>query len=206
MFFTPGTHKDHGLPYNPFKAIVAPRPIGWISSVNKDGVANLAPYSFFNAISEIPPMVGFSASPGEHGDKDSLINVRDTGEFVVNIVSKAQINEMSASSAPLANGESEFDFAGLTPEPSSLVKAPMVKDAPCKLECKLWDIIALPEMPDGRRNNWVMGTVIGIHIDEAVLTDGKVDVLKYNPTARLGYKDYAIIEDVFELDRPKGGY
>ena len=203
MFFTPGTHKDHGLPYNPFKAIVSPRPIGWISSVSKDGKPNLAPYSFFNAISELPPMVGYAASPGEHGDKDSLTNVRDTGEFVVNIVSKDQINQMSKTSAALAHGESEFDFAGLTPEPSSLVNVPKVVGAPCQLECKLWKILPLPEMEDGRRNNWVMGMVVGIHIDESVLTeDGKVDVLKYNPPSRLGYKDYAFVEDVFELDRP----
>jgi flavin reductase (DIM6/NTAB) family NADH-FMN oxidoreductase RutF len=206
MFFTPGNHQDHGLPYNPFKAIVAPRPIGWISSINKDGVPNLAPYSFFNAISEIPPMVGFSAAPGEIGDKDSLVNIRDNGEFVVNIVSKVQIHEMSVTSAPLDHDVSEFDFAHLTPEQSKLVKPPRVKGAPCQLECKLWDILPMPEMPDGRRNQWVMGMVIGIHIDDSVLTDGKVDVLKYNPAARLGYKDYTFVEDVFQLDRPKGGY
>lgn len=206
MFFTPGTHKDHGLPYNPFKAIVAPRPIGWISSVNKDGIANLAPYSFFNAISEIPPMVGFSAAPAENGDKDSLVNVQDRGEFVVNIVSKAQLHEMNASSAPLDHGASEFDFANLTPIESELVKPPRVKDAPCQLECKLWDIIAMPEMPNGRCNKWVMGMVVGIHIDDSVLRDGRIDVLKYNPVARLGYKDYTCVDAIFELDRPEGGY
>ena len=210
MFFTPGTHQDHGLPYNPFKAIVAPRPIGWISSLSKDGVANLAPYSFFNAISELPPMVGFSAAPnaGINSEKDSLVNIRDTGEFVVNIVSKAQIDAMNVSSAPLPNHESEFDVAGLTQEASTLVAVPKVKGAPCHLECKLWKILPLPphqpEMDNEQHNNWVMGIVIGIHIADDVLTeDGKIDVLKFTPAARLGYKDYAYVERVFELDRPK---
>jgi flavin reductase (DIM6/NTAB) family NADH-FMN oxidoreductase RutF len=202
MFFTPGTHKDHGLTYSPLKAIVCPRPIGWISSIDNDGRSNLAPYSFFNAISELPPMVGYSSSPGEFGDKDSLINIRETKQFVVNIVSAAQTMAMNASSAALPHGDNEFDFAGLTPIPSELVLPPRVKDAPCHLECELWDILPLPEMPNGQRNHWVMGTIIGIHIDDSVITDGRVDVLKFNPVARLGYKDYAQINDVFEIDRP----
>ena len=202
MFFTPGMHQDHGLPFNPLKAIVAPRPIGWISTLSRDGKPNLAPYSFFNAISETPPMVGFSSSPGEHGEKDSLINARDTGEFVVNIVSKKQMQAMSDTSAALDHGVSEFDFAGLYAEPAQLVKAPMVKDAPCQLECKLWDIITLPPTSEGRNNHWVMGEVVGIHINDAIITDGKVDVLKFNPVARLGYMDYTAVEDVFPIARP----
>lgn len=210
MFFIPGTHKDHGLPFNPLKAIIAPRPIGWISSIDKEGRPNLAPYSFFNAISEMPPMVGYSVGPnplggGEYREKDSLINVRETGEFVVNIVSADQTHQMNASSAALDHGKSEFDFAGLTPIDSEIVAAPRVKDAPCQLECRLWDILPLPEIKDGLRNHWVMGTIVGIHIDENVLTeDGKVDVLKYNPLARLGYKDYAQVNEIFELGRPDG--
>ena len=203
MFYTPGTHKDHGLPHNPFKAIVSPRPIGWISTISADGKPNLAPYSFFNAVSETPPMVAFSSSPGANGEKDSLINARDTAEFVVNIVSKEQMQAMSDTSAALAHGESEFDFAGLSAESASLVKAPMVAGAPCQLECKLWDIITLPESPDGQKNHLVIGQVVGIHIDDAIITDGKVDVLKFNPVARLGYMDYTAVEDVFPLARPQ---
>ena len=203
MFYTPGNHKDHGLPHNPFKAIVSPRPIGWISTISADGKPNLAPYSFFNAVSETPPMVAFSSSPGANGEKDSLINARDTAEFVVNIVSKEQMQAMSNTSADLAHGESEFDFAGLSAEPASLVKAPMVAGAPCQLECKLWDIITLPESPDGQKNHLVIGQVVGIHIDDAIITDGKVDVLKFNPVARLGYMDYTAVEDVFPLARPQ---
>lgn len=202
MFYTPGNHKDHGLSHNPFKAIVSPRPIGWISSISADGKPNLAPYSFFNAVSETPPMVAFSSSPGANGEKDSLINARDTAEFVVNIVSKEQMQAMSNTSADLAHGESEFDFAGLTQTPASLVKAPMVAGAPCQLECKLWDIITLPPSPDGQNNHLVIGQVVGVHIDEGIITDGKVDVLKFNPVARLGYMDYTAVEDVFPLARP----
>ena len=203
MFYTPGTHKDHGLPHNPFKAIVSPRPIGWISTISAEGKPNLAPYSFFNAVSETPPMVAFSSSPGANGEKDSLINARDTAEFVVNIVSKEQMQAMSDTSAALAHGESEFDFAGLAAEPAALVKAPMVSGAPCQLECKLWDIITLPQSPDGQNNHLVIGQVFGIHIDDAIITDGKVDVLKFNPVARLGYMDYTAVEDVFPLARPQ---
>ena len=203
MFYTPGTHKDHGLPHNPFKAIVSPRPIGWISTISADGKPNLAPYSFFNAVSETPPMVAFSSSPGANGEKDSLINARDTAEFVVNIVSKEQMQAMSDTSAALDHGVSEFDFAGLAAEPASIVKAPMVAGAPCQLECKLWDIITLPQTADGQNNHLVIGQVVGIHIDDGIITDGKVDVLKFNPVARLGYMDYTAVEDVFPLARPQ---
>ena len=203
MFYTPGTHKDHGLPHNPFKAIVSPRPIGWISTISTDGKPNLAPYSFFNAVSETPPMVAFSSSPGANGEKDSLINARDTAEFVVNIVSKEQMQAMSDTSAALDHGVSEFDFAGLAAEPASIVKAPMVAGAPCQLECKLWDIITLPQTADGQNNHLVIGQVVGIHIDDGIITDGKVDVLKFNPVARLGYMDYTAVENVFPLARPQ---
>ena len=204
MFYTPGTHKDHGLPHNPFKAIVSPRPIGWISTISRDGKPNVAPYSFFNAISETPPMVAFSSSPSAsgNGEKDSLVNARDTGEFVVNIVSKQQMQAMSDTTAALDHGVSEFDFAGLKQAPATLVDAPMVAGAPCQLECKLWDILTLPPTDDGQNNHLVIGQVVGIHLDDAIITDGKVDVLKFNPVARLGYMDYTAVEDVFPLARP----
>ena len=203
MYFTPGNHKDHGLHYNPLKAIIAPRPIGWIASVDGQGRPNLAPYSFFNAISVLPPMVGFSSSPSENGEKDSLANIRETGEFTVNIVSKKQMDAMNLSSAPLPHGQSEFDFAKIESEPSIQIAPPRVKGAPCHLECKLWQILPLPPMAGGMQNHWVMGIVVGIHIDEHVITDGRVDVTKYSPIARLGYKDYAAIDTVFEMEPPK---
>ena len=209
MFFPTGTHKENGLAFNPLKAIVAPRPIGWISSISKDGVHNLAPYSFFNAISDTPAMVAFSASPSvpsgpsDGGHKDSVKNIEDMGDFVVNIVSAALLDAMNISSAGVAADISEFDTANLTPAPSQLVSSPYVAEAPCYLECKLWKILDLPSAADGTYNRLVIGEVVGIGIDDALITDaGKIDVTRFKPAARLGYKDYAIIDKVFELSRP----
>lgn len=203
MFFQTGTHKEHGLPFNPLKAIIAPRPIGWISSISKDGIHNLAPYSFFNAISETPAMVAFSASPQAAGHKDSVKNIQDVGDFVVNIVSAALIDAMNISSASVAPDISEFETAKLTPAPSQMVSSPHVAEAPCYLECKLWKMIDLPSADSGEYSKLVIGEIVGIGIDDAVITsDGKVDTASFKPVARLGYKDYAIINDVFELGRP----
>lgn len=203
MFFPSGTHKDHGLAFNPLKAIVSPRPIGWISSISANGIHNLAPYSFFNAVSETPPMVAFSGSPGTQGDKDTVKNIEETGDFVVNIVSSSLMNAMNITSASLPRDISEFDQAQLTPKPSRLVSSPHVAESPCYLECKLWKIIDLPQASDESKSRLVIGEVVGIGIDDAIITpEGKIDVVKYQPAARLGYKDYAIINKVFELDRP----
>ena len=203
MFFTPGTHKDQGLPFNPLKAIVSPRPIGWISSISASGTHNLAPYSFFNAISESPPMVAFSSSPGENGDKDSVLNIEETGNFVVNIVSKKQMEAMNQSSASLDRGVSEFNAAGLKAETSTLVAAPRVGGAPCYLECTLWKIISLPNNAQGQHCKLVIGEIVGIGIDEAIITDeGKIDVTLYQPVGRLGYMDYTSVDEVFQLNRP----
>ena len=203
MFFPSGTHKDHGLAFNPLKAIVSPRPIGWISSIGANGIHNLAPYSFFNAVSETPPMVAFSGSPGTQGDKDTVKNIEETGDFVVNIVSRSLMNAMNITSASLPRDISEFDQAQLTPKPSRLVSSPHVAESPCYLECKLWKIIDLPQASDESKSRLVIGEVVGIGIDDAIITpEGKIDVAKYQPAARLGYKDYAIINKVFELDRP----
>lgn len=203
MFFPSGTYKDHGLAFNPLKAIVSPRPIGWISSIGANGIHNLAPYSFFNAVSETPPMVAFSGSPGTQGDKDTVKNIEETGDFVVNIVSSSLMNAMNITSASLPRDISEFDQAQLTPKPSRLVSSPHVAESPCYLECKLWKIIDLPQASDESKSRLVIGEVVGIGIDDAIITpEGKIDVAKYQPAARLGYKDYAIINKVFELDRP----
>jgi flavin reductase (DIM6/NTAB) family NADH-FMN oxidoreductase RutF len=206
MFFPTGSHKENGLDFNPLKAIVAPRPIGWISSISRDGIHNLAPYSFFNAVSDTPAMVAFSASPSGPsggGHKDSVKNIEDTGDFVVNIVSAALLDAMNTSSAGIAADISEFDTANLTPAASQLVSSPYVAEAPCYLECKLWKILDLPSAADGTYNKLVIGEVVGIGIDDALITDaGKIDVTRFKPAARLGYKDYAIIDKVFELSRP----
>lgn len=201
MFYRPDID-DHGLPHNPFKAIVSPRPIGWISTLDSKGRANLAPYSFFNALSDNPPMVMFSSTggkPDQEYAKDSVSNIRDTGEFVVNIVSFALKDQMNMTSAGLGAGVDEFERAGLTKADCNQVKPPRVASAPAALECKLFKIIDLP----GENNVMVIGQVVGIHLDDTVIVNGIFDVTRYNPLARLGYKDYTAVNEVFPLERPE---
>lgn len=190
---------DHGLPFNPFKAIVAPRPVGWISSLNKSGQPNLAPYSFFNAISDAPPMVMFSSS----GYKDSVANIDETGEFVCNMASWDLKDAMNTSSAPLEHGVSEFDAAGLEMADSHLINAPRVAAAATALECKhLWTK-RMSDKDDQETESWVVfGQVVAVHIDDNFVVDGRVDVTRIRPMARLGYKDYAVVNEVFEMGRP----
>ena len=200
MFFRPGLD-EHGLPHNPFNALITPRPIGWISSMDKAGNLNLAPYSFFNGVAYFPPMVMFASTSDKIGldePKDSVTNIRETGEFVVNIVSTALKDPMNTSSGHYPHSQSEFDLAGLATEPSRTVTPPRVADAPAALECKLVRIERLP----GEANYVTFGEVTGIHIDEAILTDGLVDPTKFHPLARMGYRDYASITEIFELQRP----
>lgn len=200
MFYRPGLD-DHGLPHNPFKAMVAPRPIGWISTVGADGSVNLAPYSFFNALSDNPPMVMFSntgTKPDRDGAKDSVSNIRETGEFATSVVGLALRAPMNASSGPYEAGVDEFDVAGLEKAPCELIAPPRVKGAAGSFECRLWKIVDLP----GPSNVMVIGEVVGIHIDEAFLTDGIFDVTKVQPLSRLGYRDYAAVTEVFSLNRP----
>ncbi len=200
MFYRPGID-DHGLPHNPFKAMVSPRPIGWISSRDAQGQVNLAPYSFFNALADDPPMVMFSntgTKPDQPFAKDSVANIRATGEFVTNIVGMHMRDAMNASSGPYEAGQDEFEIAGLEKVASELVAPPRVAGAPGAFECKLWKIVELP----GAANVMVIGQVIGVHIDPAILRDGIFDVLRYNPLARLGYRDYAAVTEVFPLNRP----
>jgi flavin reductase (DIM6/NTAB) family NADH-FMN oxidoreductase RutF len=202
MFFTPGTHLQSGLSHNPLKAIVSPRPIGWISSQGSDGSVNLAPYSYFNAISEQPPMVMFSSAPGGDTSKDSLRNVLETKEFVVNVVSAALCDAMNVSSGSFPYGTNEFDEAGLEMATCETVSVPRVKAAPAALECCLWQAIELPAPQNGRASTMVIGTITGIHIADDVIVDGKVDVAAYQPLARLGYMDYAQITELFAIQRP----
>ena len=202
MFFTPGTHLQSGLSHNPLKAIVSPRPIGWISSQGSDGSVNLAPYSYFNAISEQPPMVMFSSAPCGDTSKDSLRNVLETKEFVVNVVSAALGDAMNVSSGSFPYGTNEFDKAGLEMAACETVSVPRVKAAPAALECCLWQAIDLPAPDNGRASTMVIGTITGIYIADDVIVDGKVDVAAYQPLARLGYMDYAQITELFAMQRP----
>jgi len=203
MFFLPMQHKDAGLPYNPLKAIVSPRPIGWISSKGADGSINLAPYSFFNAISDNPDMVVFSADCGNADHrKDSLRNVEETGEFVVNIVGQAQFDAMNISSQGFDYGDNEFLHAGLDMVESTTVSPPRVGGVPAALECRLFQTIPLPQSDTGRGYVLVTGTVTGIYIDDSVVTDGKLDYTAFTPISRLGYRDYGRITDIFQVARP----
>ena len=203
MYFRPGAHKKAGLAFSPLKAIVSPRPIGWISSRGGDGSVNLAPYSYFNAISEFPPMFIFSSAPGPGlPHKDSLRNVIETKEFFVNIVSSALGDAMNVSSAALPYGNNEFDAAELEMADCQSVSVPRVAAAPAALECHLWKTLELPKPGDMEPTIMVIGTVVGIHIDDAVVVDGKVDVMRYKPLARLGYMDYARVTEVFAMARP----
>jgi flavin reductase (DIM6/NTAB) family NADH-FMN oxidoreductase RutF len=200
MFYTTDAN-DHGLRYNPFKAIVSPRPIAWISSQDTKGNANLAPYSFFNGMQDVPPIIGFGSGPDKVGidePKDSLTNIQETGVFCVNIVSDDLKNKMNTSSQHFPHGTDEFEIAGLEKAQAQTIACPYVAQSPVTLECELHDIITLPGT-----SKWVIGCVTAIHINDDVIVDGKVDVTLYQPVARLGYKDYATISEVYELERPK---
>lgn len=191
--------KNHGLPHDPFKAIVTPRPIGWVSTQDAAGRHNLAPYSFFNALSDRPPIVFFSSD----GMKDSAGNARETGVFACNLATFALKDAMNASSAPLAHGDSEFDRAGLTPVPCRMIDAPRVAEAAVVLECETLEVKPLVDRTGQAADyTMVIGQVLGIHIDDAYLVNGLLDITLLKPIARLGYRDYAVIDEVFQLTRP----
>lgn len=190
----------HGMAHDPFKAIVAPRPIGWIGSRGRDGSRNLSPYSFFNAVSDRPKIIMFSSS----GRKDSLRNVEETGVFTANFVSGSLIDAMSASSVAVPYGTDEFAIAGLTPVDGRLVDAPYVAEAVAVLECRVTTITTLKDMHGADTDSHaVFGQVVGIHIDESVIREGRFDLALAQPIMRLGYMDYAGIGPIFELARPK---
>ena len=207
MFYEP-KKKNHGLPKNPFNSLVIPRPIGWISSIDLEGVFNLAPYSFFNAVSYSPPTVMFSAGVGTATDKtkDSARNVENTGEFVCNMATWDTRKEMNQSSATLDSGTDEIALTGLTPIPSSMVSAPRIAEAPVHLECKYLKTVEIPGWNEADVYKLIFGEVIGIHInDEFITEDGFLDIERMKPIGRLGYNDYTKIDakSVFTLDRPK---
>ena len=197
-FYQP--RNGHGLPHDPFKAIIAPRPIGWISSVDGAGRVNLAPYSFFNGFASNPPVIGFS----NEGRKDSLRNVEANGEFVANLVSGDLAREMNITAAPVAHGVDEMQLAGLAAAPSTLVKPPRVARAAAALECKVTQIIQVQGVGGQLLDTWlVLGEVVGVHIDDRFLVDGIFDTLAAHPVARMGYRgDYTEVANKFEMIRP----
>jgi flavin reductase (DIM6/NTAB) family NADH-FMN oxidoreductase RutF len=195
---------DHGLRYNPLKACVAPRPIGWMTTMNADGLVNLAPFSFFNLLSYDPPFVMFSAGTHEAdgGKKDTVRNVEATGEFVYNMATWTQKDQMNTSALIIERGVDEMRAAGLEPLPSRLVRPPRVKGAPVHFECTLHQVIALPGRQPSSEHQLVIGRVVAVHIDdEAIGGDGRIDLVRLRPIARLGYKDYASVESVFQMEK-----
>ena len=206
MFYEP-KNRDHGLPKNPFNSLVIPRPIGWISSVDSNGLVNLAPYSFFNAICYRPPTVMFASGAGEteDGNKDSLRNVEMTGEFVCNIVTWDTREQMNRTSETLDKDIDEMASVGLTPTPSRLVSPPRVAETPVHLECKHIRSVEFSNWSEKDRYVVVFGEVIGVHIDEQYITeDGVVDVDAMKPIGRLGYDDYTKVggDSIFTMKRP----
>jgi flavin reductase (DIM6/NTAB) family NADH-FMN oxidoreductase RutF len=198
------TDQPHGLPHDPFKSCVVPRPIAWVSSVHPNGAVNLAPFSFFNALASDPPMVMISFT-GYHehgGEKDSLYNIKSSGEFVVNMVPLTLKEAMNTTTEPVAHEVDELELAGLNTEESVLVKPPRVKEAPIHMECELFQEIKLPCTLKDSINTTIIGKVLGIHIKEEVLTDGIIDLSKIRPIARLGYNQYTSVDNIFTMTRP----
>ncbi len=195
--------RNHGLPHDPFKALVAPRPIGWITAISANGEVNLSPYSFFNAVSDLPPMVAFSSQ----GKKDALTFIEETGEFVCNLATWDLREAMNTTSAPLPRGASELEHAGLTRAPSRLVKPPRVAESPVALECRWLQTVPLTPLDGEARYFLVIGQVIGIYVEDRFVVDGIVDTAAMRPIARAGYRDYFVAtpETRFAMTRPPGG-
>ena len=199
MFYTTDTNR-HGLSHDPFKAIVSPRPIGWIGSRGSDGSINLAPYSFFNAISDRPKLVMFSSAGLKHSQRNAI----ETGEFTCNFVSRNLVEKMNISSAAVDYGVDEFALSGLTAKKGELVDAPYVAEAFAVLECKVTETLVPKSLTgENSENIMILGQVVGIHIDETIIRDGRLDMAIARPVARMGYMDYSEGSDVFEMFRPQ---
>lgn len=199
MFYQP---KDgHGLPHNPFKAIITPRPIAWVSTQDADGVRNLAPYSFFNGLADNPPQVMFASTggkPDQAEGKDSLANIRATEVFCVNIVAEEMRNAMNVSTDGYGKEVDEFAKAGLEAAGCDTIPCPRLIGAPASLECRMTQIVPLL----GENNFMVIGEVTGVHLRDDCLVDGIFDVTTFRPLARLGYRDYSVVDNTFTLARP----
>ena len=204
MFYEPSKN-DHGLPFNPFKSCVVPRPIAWISTVSRSGVVNLAPFSQSNILGWDPPYVMFSAQTRLDGRRpDSVTNAESTGEFVFNVATYALREEVVGTSMIEDSEVDEMAEVGLTPAESRMVKPPRLKESPINFECKHHQTLILPNTTPGMFNSVVIGQVVGVHIsDDVIGADGKLDIVKIRPLARMGYLDYTSVTEVFEM-RPAG--
>jgi flavin reductase (DIM6/NTAB) family NADH-FMN oxidoreductase RutF len=201
LFYEPDARDHSVLAHDPFKSLVAPRPIGWISTINDRGAVNLAPYSFFNAIGEQPAMLAFSS----HGAKDSSTFASEVREFVWNLVTFELREAMNETSAPLPRGDSEFERAGLEMAPSRLVAPPRVAASPCSMECKVVHQMQLRDIHDRPVDqHLVIGQVVGVHLDEDAVVGSSVDTAALRPVARCGGPgDYAVVERTFQMVRPQ---
>jgi flavin reductase (DIM6/NTAB) family NADH-FMN oxidoreductase RutF len=200
IFYEPHARDRGVLPHDPFKALVAPRPIGWVSTIGAGGAVNLAPYSFFNAVGEGPPMLAFSSD----GPKDSATFAGEAAEFVWNLATWDLREAMNLTSATLPRGESEFDHAGLEMAPSRLVAPPRVAASPCAMECKVVHAVELRDVDGNSADQFlVIGQVVGVHLDERFVTEGIVDTAAIRPIARCGYRGkYTVVDELFDMPRP----
>jgi flavin reductase (DIM6/NTAB) family NADH-FMN oxidoreductase RutF len=202
IFFEPHQRDKSLLPHDPFKGMMVPRPIGWVSTMSAKGELNLAPYSYFNAVSTNPMLVAFSSERA----KDSANFAMETGEFAWSMATYPLRDQMNATAAPLPPGQSEFGFAGLETAPSRLIRPPRVKASPASLECKVTQMVELLDK-DGKVTNGrvVIGQVVGLHIDERFIRNGRLDAVAMQTIARCGYDEYTMIERIFSMPRPPGG-
>lgn len=196
MHYEPAKN-NHGMAHNPFNALVSPRPIGWISTISASGVVNLAPYSFYNAVSGNPPFIMFSSTDL----KDSQRNAESGGEFVVNLATYELREEMGMTSEHVGSDISEFELAGLEMAPSQIVKVPRVKRSLAALECRYNKTVELTDSNGVKLiSSIIIGEVVSIFIDNTIIVDGRVDITRARPLARLGYMDYAVIDEVFSME------
>jgi flavin reductase (DIM6/NTAB) family NADH-FMN oxidoreductase RutF len=200
MFYEPSRRDRAILPHDPFKTLIAPRPIGWVSTMGRNGDINLAPYSFFNAVADRPPMLAFSSND----IKDSVTFAQESGEFVWNLATWDLRDAMNRTSATLPRGHNEFLHADLEMAPCKLVRPPRVAKSPCAMECKVTDIIRLKTKEGSPADNYlVIGEVVGVHLDPAFIKDGIVQITEIKPIARCGYiADYSVLDALFQMTRP----
>jgi flavin reductase (DIM6/NTAB) family NADH-FMN oxidoreductase RutF len=203
MFYEP-LKQSHGLDHDPFKSCVVPRPIGWISTISEDGVHNLAPYSQFQNLTFDPPYVMFSANQNTKGKrKDTVVNIEATGEFVHNMATYDLREAVNKSAQEVPPEEDEFEIAGVTRSPSRLVKPARVAESPVHFECRYYQTLRLPGDGPMGSVDIIIGRVVGIHINEEFITpNGKLDITKIRPLARMGYYDYTSVDSVFEMEIP----
>lgn len=200
MFFK--TDENHNLAHHPFKACVAPRPIGWVSTVDLEGIGNLAPFSFFNGIAQNPPqlMIAINGKSPHAESKDTLQNIVNTKEFVVHLATYDLKDEMFLSSEPVQPCVDEASMLGLEMIESNLIKPKRIKNSPIAMECVLTQTVDLLCDSESEKNTAIIGHVVGMHIDDEVIVEGKVDLQKVDPITRLGYKDYARLGDIFQMN------